>query len=361
MYQNRNSQLVDRFEDWWNRNNRGLPLMDVVAIKENAKWQVKPPANPVDRYLDPEYLIARAREIAENCYFLADSYANISADIGPGSLAVYLGAIPQFAEDTVWYSPCLFSAEQQSKLQFNPQNAWWQRHLSVLQRLREEVGGAFLINIPDLIENLDTYAAMRGTQNALFDLMDAPESVQRAVEQIDDVYFRYYDTVLDIVKNPDGVASYTCFQILGKGRIAKIQCDFSAMISPGQFRQFVLPSLQKQVKRLDHALYHLDGPDAIRHVLALMELEGLDALQWTCGAGQPDGACTRWYPIYDQVTAAGKGLWVQIYDGNVENWIRSAEQLMNKYGKKIFYFHFPWMSQTDADILMNYAQKHWAN
>ena len=49
-------------------------------------------------------------------------------------------------------------------------------------------------------------------------------------------------------------------------------------------------------ERLDHSLYHLDGPDAIKHVPALMELEKLDALQWTCGAGQPDGACPRWYP-----------------------------------------------------------------
>jgi len=62
------------------------------------------------------------------------------------------------------------------------------------------------------------------------------------------------------------------------------------MLSPGQFRKFVLPSLEKQTRRLDHSLYHLDGKDAIRHVPALMELERPDALQWTRGPGPPDGA-----------------------------------------------------------------------
>ena len=138
-----------------------------------------------------------------------------------------------------------------------------------------------------------------------------------------------------------------------------MQCDASALISPEQFRRFALPSLRKQVRRLDHSIYHLDGPDAIRHVPAIMELERLDALQWTCGAGQPDGACPRWYEIYDQVAAANKGLWIQLYDGGLNDWIRGAESLMDRYGKKRFYFLFPGMSMRDADTLMNHAHKHW--
>lgn len=359
MYQNQNPNLVSRFEDWWQRKNKGLPLMEVVAVKDNANWTAVRPEKVEDWYLNADYLLAAQKDRLNNCIWLGDAYASLSADIGPGSLALYLGAEPRFSTDTVWYEPCIDDIETEPVLAFDPENKWWKTHVEMVKKLRAAAGKDFLVNIPDLIENIDIYSAMRGPENTLYDIMDEPEKVERAIARIDDTYFRYYDELLSIVQDDDGIAAYTVFGILGKGRVAKIQCDFSAMISPAQFRQFVLPSLKKQAKKLDHSLYHLDGPDAIRHVPAIMEIGELDALQWTCGAGQPDGACPRWYPIYDDVTAAGKGLWIQIYDGKLDDWIRSSEALMNRYGTGIFYFHYPWMKEAEAEKLMAHAEKHW--
>lgn len=359
MYQNEGTDLLGRFENWWRRDNQGLPLMRVIAIRDNQQWTVPGPRDLEQKYLDPDYILAGSRQWFRNTRNMGDSYANVSADIGPGSLALYLGGEPRLAWDTVWYEPVLADCDRLPALSFDPENKWWKKHIEIMKTLRENAGDEFLVNIPDFIENLDIYAALRGPENALYDIMDDPEMVEEAIAQIDETYFRYYDAMYDLLKDKDGVSSYTCFQIMGQGRVGKVQCDFSAMISPAQFRRFVLPSLRKQVKRLDHSLYHLDGPDAIRHVPAIMELEELDALQWTCGAGQPDGACPRWYGIYDQVTAAGKGLWVQLYDGGLGDWIRGAETLMMRYGKKGFYFQFPGLSEKDAERLMEYAYTHW--
>ena len=131
------------------------------------------------------------------------------------------------------------------------------------------------------------------------------------------------------------------------------------MISPAQFRRFVQPSLDIQSRKLDHVLYHLDGPDAIRHVPALMEINGIDALQWTSGAGHFDAASNDWFVIYDQVTSAGKSLWLSISDGNVDNWIRNSEKLMSRYDKRLLYFLYPEMSMSDAEKLLTHAEKHW--
>lgn len=359
LYGNRNDRLADRFEDWWRRDNRGLPLMNVVAERDGAKWSGRKPKSVEAMYLDPEYLLSNMRERMRNWIYLADSYASLSADIGPGSLALYLGSEPRFAESTVWFEPSLNTPDDIRTRAFDPENRWWKFHLNLIRRLRAEAGNEFLINIPDLIENIDIYSAMRGPQNALFDLMDEPEKVEEAVRLIDDTYFSYYDEMRAIVRDESDVVSYTAFSILGRGRVAKIQCDFSAMISPAQYRRFVLPSLKKQAARLDHSLYHLDGPGAIRHVPAIMEIDDLDALQWTCGEGQPDGASPRWYSIYDDVVSAGKALWVQIYNGGVDRWIQSADSLVNRYGTKGFYFHFPVMRESDAEKLLTYAEKHW--
>lgn len=359
MYQNQNPALVDRFEDWWRRDNKGLPLMRVIARRDDACCPEPVPRSTEAKYTDPDFLHARQMAAIRNNVYLADAYASLGANFGPGSLALYLGSEPRFTENTVWFEPCIQTLETLPHIGFDPDNKWWKKHLNLIRTLRELAGDDYLVDMPDLVENIDILAAMRGPQETLFDLMDEPENVERAIGEIDNVYFRYFDEMHEAIVRPDGVSSYTAFCVLGRGRVAKLQCDFSAMISPDQFCRFVLPSLKKQTLRLDHSIYHLDGPDAIRHVPALMEIERLDALQWTCGAGQPDGACKKWYGIYDQVSAAKKNLWIQIYDGDIDQWIRSADSIIERYGKKSLYLIFPGMSMKEADRLMNYAHSHW--
>ena len=202
---------------------------------------------------------------------------------------------------------------------------------------------------------------MRGAQNLCFDLIDQPEVVKDRLEQLDSLYFEYYDRFYDLVKTEDGGSSYTTFSIWGPGRTAKIQCDFSAMISPAHFREFVIPSLRKQCQNLDFSLYHLDGPDAIKHVEALMEIEELNALQWTPGAGQPDGGSPQWFSIYDQVIAANKSLWIifSAKNGRFEDWVDAADQIVKRYGPEKLYFLFPVMSEKEAETLMVKAERDW--
>lgn len=148
---------------------------------------------------------------------------------------------------------------------------------------------------------------------------------------------------------------------MGSGKCAKVQCDFCALISPLHFREFVKPSLEKQCSLLDSSLYHLDGPDEIKHLDALMEIEDLKALQFTPGAGNPDGGSLLWYPIYDKVKAAGKSIWVNISDGSFSDWVQSADRLINTYGSESMYIIFPVMSIPESDNLISHAAKYWGS
>ena len=43
-----------------------------------------------------------------------------------------------------------------------------------------------------------------------------------------------------------------------------------------------------------------------------MEIDEIDALQWTSGDHGPDGTQVEWEePIYDKVIRAGKSLWIK--------------------------------------------------
>lgn len=216
----------------------------------------------------------------------------------------------------------------------------------------------FYVCIPDIIENIDIIAAMRSPQDMCFDLMDSPDHVKRLIDSVDNIYFEYYNRFYEEVKIGASMM-YTAFEILGEGKTAKVQCDFSALIGPEQFREFIVPSLTKQCDYLNHSVYHLDGKDCIKHVDALMSIESLQALQWTAGAGQPDGGNERWYPIYDKVRDAGKSMHISIYDGDYDDWVNTADRFIKRYGCKGIYFLFPTMTVGQAEKLTAKAENEW--
>jgi len=312
-----------------------------------AKGKVANDLLPVEKFKDNEEMYLDAVKITRNCenyfkthWFLEDAFPSACLNLGAGSMALYLGSQPHFAKETVWFTECIDDWDRWGKLRYDADNHWWKTHLKMLKTAKELSCGNFPVSIPDIVENVDVLSAMRGPQQLCYDLIEIPETINDYIEQVGDLYFKYYDEIYDIVKEPDGSSAYTAFAIWGPGRTAKLQCDFCAMISTDHFKQFVQQSLRKQCRRIDNTIYHLDGPDAIRHVPALMEIEELNCLQWTSGAGQPDGGCECWYPIYDRAREANKTIWIYFTDGVEKDWVEGCRRLIKRYGPDCFYFYF---------------------
>ncbi|MCL2741315.1 MAG: trimethylamine corrinoid protein 2, partial [Oscillospiraceae bacterium] len=93
----------------------------------------------------------------------------------------------------------------------------------------------------------------------------------------------------------------------------------------------------------------LDGPDCLRHVDSLMSIKGLQALQWTAGAGVPGGGDEMWYPLYDKVRKAGKSLWVGLSGGTMDAQCEEAAKLYRRYGPEGLYLLFGWTTEEVAD------------
>ena len=132
-------------------------------------------------------------------------------------------------------------------------------------------------------------------------------------------------------------------------------------MSPDNFTEFIEEELRKQAKGLDHVLYHLDGPDAIKHLDSLMKVDEIDALQWTSGDHGPDGTMEEWYQIYDKAVEAGKSLWIKVYTGEYEEWIERVDKLVKRYGSNAMFLFFPTMPKEQADKLIAYADEHWSD
>jgi hypothetical protein len=126
-------------------------------------------------------------------------------------------------------------------------------------------------------------------------------------------------------------------------------------------KTYIQGSLRNQAGKLDNVLYHLDGPDAIKHVDAIMEIEEIDALQWTSGDYGPDGTFEQWYEIYDKAVKAGKALWIKVYSGEFEQWLERVDKLVKRYGSNAMFLYFPPMPKDKAYRLLEYAEKNWSD
>lgn len=375
----------EKFRNYWAHKNTGRPLMCVIArrpeveqysdgtpveggyldqicqgkyynMPEELKWK-----DMEDKYQNPQRIVDRYRYFCETHAFLGESFPNLNIDFGPGSLASYLGSEIGFKEDTVWFNKCLDSWDGVPKLTFDPENKWFKKHIQLAKDCQALAGDDFYVDMPDLMENIDVLASLRGAQDILFDLLDEPEMIGERIQEVTDIYYEYYDRFYDIIKDEEGGNAYTVFQIWGPGRTVKLQCDFSAMMSPEDFRKYIQPSLRTQSENVDHVLYHLDGPAAIKHMDALMEIDGIDALQWTSGDAGPDGTLPDWDVIYDKAIAAGKSIWVKVYSGEFEDWIRNVDRIVKKYGSHSLFLLFPEMSMEQAAYLFDYADRNWSD
>jgi len=117
------------------------------------------------------------------------------------------------------------------------------------------------------------------------------------------------------------------------------------MFSPAMFKQFVLPALTEQCERLDYSLYHLDGTQCICNLDILLEIDALDAIEWTPQAGIEGGGDPRWYDMYKKILATGKS--VQIIGIDVNN----VEQVLDAVGNEGVYLALQMADEREAGIM----------
>lgn len=300
--------------DWWAGKGLVISMWEQLE-KDGAPHEHVPPPAPArdlqQYWFDPEWRSTNLHYLLSRSSFKADILPVANTHLGPGSLAAILGAELEGGEETIWIRP---QTEQGDAIVLDPSNRWWQLHLDLIKACKRRAQGRYYVGCPDLIEGLDTLAALRGTQAVLLDMMDDPDALAQQVQVVNDVWFQVFDRIYQEI-NENGEMAFCYFSIWGPGRVAKLQSDISIMMSPASFCRFVQPFIRQQCGWLDYSLYHLDGVGAIRHLDALLEIEELNAIQWTPGAGQPQGGDPCWYDLYKRIRNAEKSImpcWVEV-------------------------------------------------
>ena len=307
-------ETKEHFRAWWKRD--GLVLSGWCGAPSNGELLEHVPAPPAKHTVEDDLTTPELRAHLEHYALVQRTYpADImplaSSDIGPGSLALYVGGEPGFSNETVWFEPIWKNIENPEELppiKFDPNNKWWKITEGTLKAHIARGKGKYLAGCPDLVENIDILSALRDPQTFMMDLILRPDWVKQKVSELNQAFFDAFDHVYEIIRDEEGGNAFQAFALWGPGKTAKVQCDAAAMISPDMFREFVAPGLKEQCAWLDYSMYHLDGTQAMCHLDALLEIDELDAIEWTPQAGIENGGNPRWYPLYEKILNAGKSV-----------------------------------------------------
>jgi len=293
-----------RWDAFW-RGENTRPALAAVLPKPGVESVSKPPYTAGrDGNFTP--VIDQLLRWAETHEFLGEALPFFYLEFAADHFATFLGADLRFHESGNghgWAVPFIKDWDA-DEIRFRREGKWWEFTVQFAEALRARCDGKLLIASPTMVANLDALAALRGTEELLADLVDQPDKVHRALDQLT----RAYAEILDALAELLGYESYGCinrFGMYSRGRVNVPQCDFSCMISAGMFREFVVPYLRREMQLLDQSTYHLDGPGALQHLEALCEIDELDLVQWQPGAGR--GQQQDWTWLYDRIDALGKG------------------------------------------------------
>lgn len=280
------------------------------APREDVADPGDPPAG-VDPHAAPQWRAARTHRNLAATEFLADTLPIARICIGPGSLALMLGAQPGFSPETVWFNPTMAAdadPENRPPLTIDPANEWMAIHEQTARACADLARGRYGVGCQDLVENIDILASLREPQNLLMDMIERPGWVEQKVWEINAAWIEAYSRIYEAIRFQDGSSCWGAFGLWGPGKTAKVQCDASAMFSPAMFKQFVVPALTAQCQWLDFSMFHLDGHQCIPHLEHLLEIDELDAIEWTPDPQVPHGSHPDWYPMYRRIRQAGKSV-----------------------------------------------------
>ena len=305
----------ERLLGWWQGEVVDRAVIQVTAPRDGtgreSRWN---DFFMVHHHQEPELVIEEWEKHCRETFFGGEMIPNLWINLGPGIPAAYLGCTLRMSEDTVWFEPPGdLSLKEILELRLDENEKWWKITQEFTALAAESGKGKYITGLTDLNSVFDILCHLRGTQRVLYDLIDSPDLVKQACELINNIWLACYDRLTGLsMRYQEGSAFWMSIWCPGRG--SDVQCDFSAMISPEMFEEFVLGHLTQEIRNTDQSIFHLDGPGQIPHLDILLEIPELNGIQWVPGAGNPQTGSSEWFPMYRRIQEKGKLLVLQNMD-----------------------------------------------
>jgi hypothetical protein len=204
------------------------------------------------------------------------------------------------------------------------------RGMQLRARAVERWEGKVTVSPGSLTIGLQALTGMRTSMQLLYDLVDSADEIVRLASEYTDASIRTYQAaheLLNIQKGNHGTSDWA--HLWSTERYHMFQLDFICMVSSQMFERFVQSDIDKSFGQVEHAFFHLDGPEALHHLDAFLAMENLQGIQWIPGVRNPP--TEEWIPLLKRIRDGGK--LCQVYVG-----FDGARKIVREIGGRGFCF-----------------------
>ncbi len=351
--------VYSTYRQWW-AGELPRPIIP-VEIKDRDPSRVTPPVPLLSQTtctltdFSAEQIVDRIDHELSRNHYVGDAFPYFNMDcFGPGAVAAFLGAEIINHTGHVWFETPPVSSDDIESLHFeyDASNKWFNRVKDIYKAGMDRWQGMVLMGMPDLGGICDLLAVFMPGGELQLALYENPKEVKRLIGELQTLWFQYYDELLPLV-SPNGKTMTDWSSILNLEPGYIIQSDFSVMVSPEMFNEFILPELKDTCRRLPKSIFHMDGPGEIRHLDSLLTIDDLDGVQWIPGAGAPDIA--HWPEVFSKINQSGKLL--QLINNSFDSHAYDQALLINANARGRHLRQFQVEKQC-RDAVLEWLQRH---
>ena len=302
-------------------------------------------------YLDVEWILQRNIERMEKTYFGGDAFPCIFPYFGTGGHAKYLSPEVIYRPDTIWI-PAVMEEYEGFDFSFDPEtNKIFKKEREIICTLAKEGMGKFFVSPPDNCGSLDALSQLRGNSNLLMDFYDQPDELKNALEKLINIWKESSSIIFhDIYENNDQGCIHGWMNTWSDGSHMQLQCDESVMFSSDTYKEFEIPELEECSAFMQHAIYHMDGMEQLRHMEMITDVPNINMIQWIQVAGQP--SISNFWEQLRRMQKKQKGLVLQIK----KNQLKDVLQELSPRGVILIVEGAE--SKEEADAIVNYVNKY---
>ena len=320
--------VLTNYRKWW-RGELGRPILPVVITgADPGRPMPKTPllsfASCADLSITAEAVIDRIDYELSTYEFYGDSFPWVKMhDFGPGVGAAFLGAVLENDENTVWFHPPKNIPIEDLHLSYDGDNIWLRRIKDIYRAGMKKWGDSVCMAMTDIGGGMDILASFLGTEGLLYETVDHPKEVLRLCREITELWLQFFRELGEIIRGQRVFSDWS--SRLSEKPTYMLQCDFSYMVSPQMFRDYVYDDLSDISAVLEKAFYHLDGIGELVHLDHILAIDGISGIQWIPGAGENE--TRNWSGLFGKISAAGKKIMVGY---GLDNYLDEILEVINK-------------------------------
>lgn len=315
-------EAKEQVNAWWDCRATGKPAIQMIARREHPVFSIhQPEAESIhDFWTNPEIVIPRILNQMSSTWYGGEAFPVLYPVSGRivSITCKYLGSPNIYIDkNTTWSKDIISSWENCPPLKFDPSSKWWKITEKLMETCATAIGENDLecfMGLPDLNGPTEVLSGLRNPEKLCMDLILEPDNVKQAARKVQDGWFEAFRRCSSIAGRFGPY--FTWMGVWSEKPSIDLQSDFSCLISPDMFDEFILPLIKEQLSYFPHTIFHLDGPDMIRHLDRLLSLPELNAVQWIPGAGA--GRASDWIDLLKRIQAGGKSVFVYCDPDEVE-------------------------------------------